>query len=111
MATRPDKKQIIDEVWDDARVESFLYQQTPPGTNIDPDFFVLWKAYQGMRENDFRRFLRFFVAAGRNLDARNEWHETLAEMIGAHRHAGPFIEALVAAGATRPASTQVEQNA
>ena len=101
MATRPDKKQIIDEVWDDARVESFLHRDSA-GTGLDPDFFVLWQAYQGMREGDFRRFLRLFVQAGRNLDATNERSETLATMISSHRHAGPFIDALVAAGATPP---------
>jgi len=101
MATRPDKKQIIDEVWDDARVESFLHRDSA-GTGLDPDFFVLWQAYQGMREGDFRRFLRLFVRAERNLDARNDRGETLAMMIATHRHAGPFIDALVAAGADAP---------
>lgn len=101
MATRPDKKQIIDEVWDDDRVRSFLHREGPD-PRLDGDFFVLWKAYQSMRENDFRRFLHFFVEAGRDVDARNEHGETLAEMILSHRHAGPFIDALVAAGATPP---------
>lgn len=104
MATRPDKQQIIDEVWDDARVESFLHRDCHD-PDLDPDFFVLWQAYQAMREGDFRRFLRMYVAAGRNLDAQNERGETLAEMIARHRHATPFIEALVAAGARAP-STQ-----
>lgn len=101
MATRPDKKQIIDEVWDDARVKSFL-QKEGPDPSLSGDFFVLWKAYQSMRENDFRRFLRFFVQEGRDLDASNEHGQTLAEMILSHRHAGPFIDALIAAGATPP---------
>lgn len=101
MATRPDKQQIIDEVWDDARVESFLHR-TCHEDDLDPDFFVLWQAYQAMRENDFRRFLRLFVAAGRNLDAVNERGETLATMISTHRHATDFIDALLAAGASAP---------
>ncbi|TVS16846.1 MAG: hypothetical protein EA417_09365 [Gammaproteobacteria bacterium] len=105
MATRPDKQQIIDEVWDDARVESFLHRSCHD-PDIDPDFFVLWQAYQAMREADFRRFLRLYVAASRNLDAVNERGETLAAMIATHRHAGPFIEALVAAGARAPGSDQ-----
>lgn len=103
MAMRPDKQQIIDEVWDDARVESFLHRQCHD-TDLDPDFFVLWQAYQSMREGDFRRFLRMYVGSGRNLDAVNEHGETLATMIAPHRHAGPFVEALVTAGARPPAS-------
>ncbi|MCC5885976.1 MAG: PA4642 family protein [Gammaproteobacteria bacterium] len=102
MASRPDKQQIIDEVWDDARVESFLHR-TCHEDDLDADFFVLWQAYQAMREGDFRRFLRMFVAAGRNLDAVNEHGETLATMISTHRHGAPFIDALMAAGAKAPA--------
>lgn len=105
MATRPDKQQIIDEVWDDARVESFLHR-TCHDPDLDPDFFVLWQAYQAMREGDFRRFLRMYVAAGRNLDAVNERGETVAAMISTHRHARPFIDALVAAGASAPGSDE-----
>ena len=103
MASRPDKQQIIDEVWDDARVESFLHRKCHED-DLDADFFVLWQAYQAMREGDFRRFLRLFVAAGRNLDAVNEHGQTLATMISTHRHGAPFIDALIAAGAATPDS-------
>lgn len=105
MASRPDKQQIIDEVWDDARVESFLHRRCHED-DLDADFFVLWQAYQSMREGDFRRFLRMFVAASRNLDAVNEHGETLAMMISTHRHGAAFIDALVAAGAAAPGPKQ-----
>lgn len=98
MSTRPDKAKVIDEIWDEDRVAGFL-EARPPENGPDPDFFVLWKAYQGMRIGDFRRFLAMFTAAGRNIDAVNERGETLSTFIAPHRHAAEFIEALVAHGA------------
>lgn len=105
--TRRDKEVVIDEVWDDDRVQSFLNLE-PFETDVNPDFFVLWKSYQSMRAGDFRRLLRFFTEAGRDLDARNEWGQTLAEFISTHRHAGEFIDALIAAGATPPSTRSAD---
>jgi hypothetical protein len=105
MASRPDKAKIIDEVWDEDRLRTFL-DRAPADPQVDADFHALWQAYQGMRIGDFRRFLRLFVAAGRSLDGRNERGETLATFISTHRHAAPFIEALCQAGAAQPATDQ-----
>ncbi|HSG91322.1 MAG TPA: PA4642 family protein [Pseudomonadales bacterium] len=102
MATRPDKQKVIDEIWDDDRVRSFL-APPPADPDVDRDWFVLSRAYQSMRVGDFRRLLTMFLAQGGNLDARDARGATLAEGIATHRHAGPFIEALIAAGATPPA--------
>ena len=60
---RPDKKKIVDEVWDDLRVKSFL-RKSPPELPGDPDFHVLLFAYQSMRAPDFGRFLQFFQDEG-----------------------------------------------
>lgn len=113
MASRPDKEKVIDEIWDDARVRSFLDVEPVAASGdepeMDPDFFCLWQAYQGMRVGDFRRFLRFFVDAGRNLDAVNERGETLATFIAPHRHAGEFIDALEAMGASPPTVPRAAQ--
>ncbi len=96
MAERPDKPKIVDEVWDDDRVKSFLHADADVPC---VDFYVLLKAYQGMRAHDFERFTEFFVEAGRDLDARNEQGQTLVTVITRHRHARPFIDPLLAAGA------------
>jgi hypothetical protein len=96
MAERPDKPKVVDEVWDDDRVKSFLHADADVPC---VDFYVLLKAYQGMRAHDFERFTGFFVEAGRDLDARNEQGQTLVTVITQHRHARPFIESLLAAGA------------
>ena len=95
---RKDKAKVLDEVWDDARVKSFLAKTAPcqsgkalPG---DGDFYVLRHAYQSMRADDFDRFLRFYAAEGRDLRARDGRGRTLADAIAGHANAGPFIELL-----------------
>ena len=84
----PSQPQVTDEVWDDDRVRSFL-ELEPVGENAD--FHVLLKAYRGMREDDFDRFLGFFVDAGRNLDAKDHRGRTLWEIIKDHRQGQAFI--------------------
>ena len=95
-----DKQKVLDEVWDDDRVRSFLDKTVPsqagrpfPG---DPDFYVLRHAYQSMRAEDFGRFLDFYTAEGRDVHARDNKGRTLADAIAGHANAGPFIEFLYA---------------
>ena len=93
-----DKQKVIDEIWDDVRVRSFLGKTAPsqsgkpfPG---DPDFYVLRHAYQSMRAGDFGRFLDFYVADGRDVRARDHKGRTLADVIAGHANSGPFVELL-----------------
>lgn len=98
-----DKAKVIDEVWDDARVASFLRRLPPQGAKpSEADFWMLLVAYQAMRPGDFERFLKLFVAEGKNLDAENDRQQSLADYIASHRHAEEFIQALTAAGARPP---------
>ena len=96
---RPDKQKVIDEVWDDARIESFLHKQ-PMGDEPSVDYSALLHAYRSMRASDFERFLALFVAAGRDVNARSRAGSTLLDTIADHRHAGPFRALLEAHGAT-----------
>lgn len=93
---RPDKQKVIDEVWDDARIEGFLHK--PPMGDEDPDYSVLLNAYRAMRPDDFERFLTVYVAAGRDPAARSRRGETVRETIAGHRHGVRFREILQAAG-------------
>ncbi|MCP5179473.1 MAG: PA4642 family protein [Pseudomonadales bacterium] len=93
---RPDKKAIVDEVWDDARIESFL-DKSPMGEGEDPDYSLLLNAYRGMRAEDFARFIRRYLATGRSLDACGRDGRTLRETISGHRHASDFLRILDAA--------------
>jgi hypothetical protein len=93
---RPDKQKVVDEIWDDARVESFLHKAPPQDEN--PDYSVLLNAYRSMRPADFARFLTMYVAAGRDPGARGQQGETLRETIARHQRAGPFRDLLESAG-------------
>lgn len=87
----PSQPSVTDEVWDDERVQGFLAME--PSGNESADFHVLLKAYRGMRPEDFERFIRFFVDAGRDPQARDSQGRTLWEIIGTHRHGADFIKA------------------
>lgn len=84
----PSQPQVTDEVWDDDRVKSFLNMQPLSG---NADHHVLLRAYRGMRPDDFARFLVFFTAAGRDIDAADAGGRTLWEIISKHRQGADFI--------------------
>ncbi|MGI9323391.1 MAG: PA4642 family protein [Pseudomonadales bacterium] len=86
----PTQPKVTDEVWDDDRVKSFLDLQ-PYGD--DADFHVLTRAYRGMRLEDFERFLHFFTAAGRNLDAKDGKGRTIWQIMARHCQGAGFIQA------------------
>jgi hypothetical protein len=96
---RPDKQKVIDEVWDDERIEGFLHK-TPMGDERDRDFSTLLNAYRSMRPGDFERFIDRFQALGGNLDARSNDGQTLLELIAGHRHGVDFRDILLRHGAT-----------
>ena len=89
---RPDKAKVVDEVWDDARIEEFLDKGAmgdEPG-----DFSVLLHAYRSMRADDFGRFLQKFTARGGNVSATDNQGRTLATVIGTHEKSQPFRDLL-----------------
>ncbi len=91
---------MVDEVWDEQRIRSFL-DKAPLAKGMDPDFSALLYAYRSMRPSDFEAFINWFRQAGRNLEAKNDFGETLLDVIAAHRLAQPFRTILQAAGAGR----------
>jgi hypothetical protein len=97
VAVRPDKQKVVDEVWDEARIESFLHK--PPLGDEDPEFSVLLHAYRSMRPDDFQRFITLFKQAGRDVGARSHAGQSLLDVLAHHRHAEPFRQILTAAGA------------
>ena len=95
---RPDKQKVIDEVWDDERIESFL-AKTPMGDEGNLDYSVLLNAYRSMRPGDFERFIERFTAQGRDLNAQSNEGQSLLALIADHRHSEPFREILTRYGA------------
>jgi len=90
---RPDKKAIVDEVWDDARIEGFL-DKPPMGDGETADFSILLNAYRSMRVEDFARFLPVYKAAGKLVDAPNKHGQSLSKYLAPQRKAVPFIEVI-----------------
>lgn len=97
---RPDKKKIIDEVWNEDRIKSFLKKEVPKQSGInrpgEPDFHTLLNAYNAMRIHDFIVFLDHFINRGGDLSATNSDGKTLANYLIPHKKAQPFIKALEA---------------
>lgn len=95
---KKDKRKVLDEVWDDDRVRSFLGKSVPAQSGVpfpgDPDFYVLRHAYQSMRPEDFGRFLKFYIADGRDVRVRDHKGRTLADYIAAHANSRRFVELL-----------------
>jgi hypothetical protein len=91
MIKKKDKEVIVDEVWTEQRVRSFL-DLTPPA-EINPDFNVLYNAYKNMRADNFEQFLGFFSEAGRDFTARNADGKNLLDIMQPHKKAGEYIAA------------------
>jgi hypothetical protein len=95
---RPDKAKVVDEVWDDARIESFL-AKSPMGDEKSHDYSALLHAYRSMRPADFERFIRRFTALERDINAKSNDQQTLLATIAGHRHSASFREILERHGA------------
>jgi len=92
MALKKDKEKVIDPVWDEARIREFLDLLPPEGENAD--HHKLLKAYQSMREEDFSDFVKFFVEAGGNLNARDSDENTVADIIAQHRYGSAYLNVI-----------------
>lgn len=97
MSLRKDKKKVIGEIFDDARIKSFLQFQPPEG--VDPDYHVLEKAYRGMKAENFATFVTFFLQTGRNINACNPQGKTMLAEMKTHRLAEDYIEVMEKNGA------------
>jgi hypothetical protein len=97
MSLRKDKEKVLGEIFDDARIKTFLNYVAPVG--INPDYHLLEKAYRGMRGENFATFVKFFVEAGKDINAVGPEGKTFLQTIKTHRSAEEYILALEAAGA------------
>ncbi len=94
---RKDKEKVLDEVWTEDRVKSFL--QVRPHDGSDESFHMLLKAYQSMRADDFELFIGFFTAEKRDVNTTGRDGRSVLDIVKAHRHGVDYAEILVAAGA------------
>ena len=89
---RPDKAKVVDEIWDEARIDSFL-DKNPMGDE-STEYSTLLNAYRSMRPEDFARFIAKFRARGGSIDAKSSDGRTLSQVIAKHEKAAPFQEIL-----------------
>jgi ankyrin repeat protein len=94
---RKDKQKVVDEVWTEDHVKSFLNVKSHDGTA--EDFHMLLKAYQSMKAEDFELFVKFCVEHGRDLNAIGKDGRTVLQIISTHRHGVEYADVLKAAGA------------
>ncbi len=90
---RPDKKKVVNEVWDTERIKGFL-DKASMGNEANDDYSILLFAYRSMRADDFAEFIGYYLTEGHDLDARSNAGETLLQTISPHRHARPFMDIL-----------------
>ena len=94
---RKDKEKVLDEVWTEDRVRSFLKVRSY--AEVEEDFHMLLKAYQSMRAEDFAKFVDFFTAAGRNLNSPDPQGRTVLSIVRQHRRSSEYAGILEKAGA------------
>jgi hypothetical protein len=94
---RKDKQKVVDEVWTEEHVRSFLNVRSHDGTA--EDFHMLLKAYQSMKADDFELFVSFFCEDGRDINALGKDGRTVLEIICTHRRGVEYADILKAAGA------------
>ena len=87
---RKDKKQVIGDEIGDEQIKLFLDFEPVDATS--PSLHKLIKAYRGLRIDDFERFLGFFVAAGFDVDGKDEQGKTFVELIKDQRNAADYIQ-------------------
>ena len=93
---RKDKEKVLDEVWTEDHVRSFLDVRSHDGS--DDDFHMLLKAYQSMRASDFELFVQFFREQDRNVNAAGLDGRSVLDIISTHRHGAEYAEILKTAG-------------
>ena len=94
---RKDKDKVLDEVWTEDHVRSFLDVRSHDGS--DDDFHMLLKAYQSMRASDFELFVQFFREQDRNVNAAGLDGRSVLDIISTHRHGAEYADILKTAGA------------
>lgn len=97
MSLRKDKEKVLGETFTDERIKTFLDYPAPAGVNAD--YHLLEKAYRGMLGGNFTTFVKFFVEAGKDINAVGPDGKTFLQSVKGHRNGEEYAQALEAAGA------------
>lgn len=97
MSLRKDKEKVLGEIFDEARIATFLDYPAPAG--ISADYHLLEKAYRGMRGENFGTFVKLFIEAGKDINAIGPEGKTFLQVVKTHRNGEEYVIALEAVGA------------
>jgi hypothetical protein len=86
-----------DEEWSDDRLRSFLDFEPPE--SLPADYNILLRAYRGMTDELFARFVPLFVEAGHDINVKLEDDSTFLDLVSQHRKATEYAEVLKKHGA------------
>ena len=89
---RADKTKVINEIWDDARLDSFLHKEPLGGEPAE--FSRLLHAYRSMRHSDFEIFLQRFKLSGGDIHAANKAGQSLRGIVAGHSKSADFLALL-----------------
>jgi hypothetical protein len=89
---RADKTKVINEIWDDARIDSFLHKE--PLGDEPAEFSQLLYAYRSMRVGDFALFLERFKDKGGDINATNKAGQRLRDIVACHPNSTGFLTLL-----------------
>lgn len=92
MALKKDKQKVIGEDMTDEQIKRFL--ETELQAHQDADFHTLLRAYRSLRSYDFKRFLSYFKAEGRDQNATNEKGQSLRDIISTHKESDVYLKML-----------------
>ena len=92
LVKKKDKKIVEDERRTEEQLREFLHVLPPAG--FDADFHALHNAYKSLKPDEFEQFIAFFKEAGRNLEAKSPYGETIVELIKQHRHGDEYLAVL-----------------
>ena len=86
------------ESWSDDRLKLFLEIEPPSGVPVD--YNILLKAYRGMTENLFERFIKIFIEAGKDVNCKQVDGSTFLDLVSKHRKSKAYAKILQTAGAS-----------
>lgn len=93
----PSQPKVEGEEWSDERIKLFL--DLVPRDETNADYHALKEAYQYMTPEFFARFVPFFVAAGRDINAASPDGESLLARISGFARADDYAAVLKQNGA------------
>ncbi|MGI0117149.1 PA4642 family protein [Zooshikella sp. RANM57] len=96
---KKDKQKVIGETLSDDRIKSLL--EVRPADDTPVGYYILQRAYQSLREDDFARFLSFYVEAGFDINVTNQSGKAFLTLLYQHAEASPYVTAMEKLGATQ----------